>query len=184
MSIHFTCVLLCLNFIVGYIYRYVEFSFIIGGWWKAKKFEDITGNVAIEIGDSRYVSAIDNGTFRLGAPRDQGEYKKKLRLSCEIPFNKFHKYMNQYPITWNKILKAYKFKFFKHFGTLIWIIVLHVLNNKQSQKAKLSKPFSFSEKKNKWNPIIEKLFIKLFDPSGLFASFEKKKFRFKLQASS
>ncbi|XP_011442674.2 protein FRG1 homolog [Magallana gigas] len=44
-----------------------------GGWWKAKKFEDITGNVAIEIGDSRYVSAVDNGTFRLGEPRDQGD---------------------------------------------------------------------------------------------------------------
>ncbi|XP_061163705.1 protein FRG1-like isoform X1 [Saccostrea echinata] len=44
-----------------------------GGWWVAKKFEDITGNVAIEIGDSRYVSAVDNGTFRLGPARDQGD---------------------------------------------------------------------------------------------------------------
>lgn len=43
-----------------------------GGWWVAKKFEDITGNVAIEVGDSRYVSAVDNGTFKLGAARDQG----------------------------------------------------------------------------------------------------------------
>lgn len=43
-----------------------------GGWWMAKKFEDITGNVAIEITDRRYVSAVDNGTFRLGDPRDQG----------------------------------------------------------------------------------------------------------------
>ncbi|XP_048776125.1 protein FRG1 homolog [Ostrea edulis] len=44
-----------------------------GGWWVAKKFEDITGNVAIEVGDSRYVSAVDNGTFKLGAARDQGD---------------------------------------------------------------------------------------------------------------
>lgn len=65
-------------FIGGYTYS--EFSFSKGGWWKAKKFEDITGNVAIEIGDSRYVSAVDNGTFRLGEPRDQGEYKKHLKL--------------------------------------------------------------------------------------------------------
>lgn len=52
-----------------------------GGWWIAKKFEDITGNVAIEITDRRYVSAMDNGTFRLGDPRDQGNLTRIIHDS-------------------------------------------------------------------------------------------------------
>lgn len=55
-------------FIGGYIY--FEFFFLIGGWWKVKKFEDIIGNVVIEIGDSRYVFVVDNGIFRFGELRD------------------------------------------------------------------------------------------------------------------
>ena len=47
----------------------------------AKKFEDITGNVAIEITDRRYVSAVDNGTFRLGDPRDQGNLTRVIHDS-------------------------------------------------------------------------------------------------------
>ncbi|XP_076446275.1 protein FRG1-like [Babylonia areolata] len=44
-----------------------------GGWWEIKKFDDISGNVAFEIGDRTYVSALDNGLLTLGPPRSQGE---------------------------------------------------------------------------------------------------------------
>ena len=44
-----------------------------GGWWEIKKFDDITGNVAFEMGNRTYVSALDNGLLTLGPPRSQGK---------------------------------------------------------------------------------------------------------------
>ena len=46
--------------------------FFQGDWWIAKKFDDITGNTAIEMEDMRYVAAQDDGRFKLGPPRDEG----------------------------------------------------------------------------------------------------------------
>lgn len=43
-----------------------------GGWWKATKFEEITGSVAIEFGNRTYIKSLDNGTFTLGPPHDEG----------------------------------------------------------------------------------------------------------------
>ncbi|KAK7097927.1 protein FRG1-like [Littorina saxatilis] len=44
-----------------------------GGWWEIKNFDDITGNVAFEIGSSCYISSLDNGLLAVGPPRDQGD---------------------------------------------------------------------------------------------------------------
>ncbi|XP_071949607.1 protein FRG1-like [Antedon mediterranea] len=39
-----------------------------GGWWQVSQTNEITGNVAIEIGKNAYVYAMDTGMFTLGAP--------------------------------------------------------------------------------------------------------------------
>ncbi|XP_033124398.1 protein FRG1-like [Anneissia japonica] len=39
-----------------------------GGWWQTSKPEEITGTIAIEIGNNTYIYAMDNGKFTLGAP--------------------------------------------------------------------------------------------------------------------
>lgn len=44
-----------------------------GGWWPISKIEEIKGIIAIEMGKRVYVSAMDNGKFTLGAPRDKGD---------------------------------------------------------------------------------------------------------------
>lgn len=43
-----------------------------GGWWKITKVEEITGNVALQFGQS-FIKAMDNGLFTLGAPKTIGE---------------------------------------------------------------------------------------------------------------
>ena len=45
-----------------------------GGWWSAKDFDEIHGNVAIELSSMRYVHAMDNGLFCLGDSRDVGQW--------------------------------------------------------------------------------------------------------------
>lgn len=44
-----------------------------GGWWKVDKFDDITGSVAIQFGNRTYIKSLDNGTFTLGPPHDEGK---------------------------------------------------------------------------------------------------------------
>ncbi|CAF1274848.1 unnamed protein product [Adineta ricciae] len=44
-----------------------------GGWWKVKKFHEITGNVAIEFGTNSYAHSLDNGLFCVGPTRPFGE---------------------------------------------------------------------------------------------------------------
>lgn len=46
---------------------------IHGGWWEIKTFNNITGNVALEVGERTYVCALDNGLLALGPPREHGE---------------------------------------------------------------------------------------------------------------
>lgn len=41
-----------------------------GGWWRASKFEDIIGSVAIEFGKQTYIKSLDNGLFTIGAPHE------------------------------------------------------------------------------------------------------------------
>uniref|UniRef100_A0A8D0BL91 Protein FRG1 n=1 Tax=Salvator merianae TaxID=96440 RepID=A0A8D0BL91_SALMN len=48
-------------------------SFILDGWWTVSNFGEVTGTVAIEMGNGSYISALDNGLFTLGAPhKDEG----------------------------------------------------------------------------------------------------------------
>jgi protein FRG1 len=44
-----------------------------GGWWAAKEFRHISGPIAIELGDNSYIRALDDGTFTVGAPHNDGK---------------------------------------------------------------------------------------------------------------
>jgi len=44
-----------------------------GGWWSVTKFEEITGGIAIEMGEMTYIQAKDNGLFTLGETREIGQ---------------------------------------------------------------------------------------------------------------
>lgn len=44
-----------------------------GGWWTCKEVSEITGSIAIQFGDHRFVKASDDGTFILSAPHAKGE---------------------------------------------------------------------------------------------------------------
>lgn len=44
-----------------------------GGWWVTTELEQITGQVAIEIGSRSYLTALDNGLFTVGPPHREGE---------------------------------------------------------------------------------------------------------------
>ncbi|XP_063413167.1 protein FRG1-like [Mytilus trossulus] len=58
-----------------------------GGWWIAKKFDDISGNTAIEMDDMRYLAAQDNGRFKLGPPRDEGEEPDPIEILTAVKVN-------------------------------------------------------------------------------------------------
>lgn len=42
-----------------------------GGWWSTKELKHITGPIAIQI-KGCFVKAVDDGTFTLGPPHDEG----------------------------------------------------------------------------------------------------------------
>ena len=44
-----------------------------GGWWVAEKIFEVSGPVAIQMANSCYVKAMDNGKFVLGPPHGDGE---------------------------------------------------------------------------------------------------------------
>lgn len=44
-----------------------------GGWWICKEISEITGSIALQFGDHRFVKALDDGTFTLSAPHPKGE---------------------------------------------------------------------------------------------------------------
>lgn len=45
-----------------------------GGWWICKQVSEITGSIVIQFGDqSRFVKALDDGTFTLSAQHQKGE---------------------------------------------------------------------------------------------------------------
>lgn len=58
-----------------------------GGWWKATKFEDITGSVAIEYGKNSYITALDNGLFSLGAPHNDNDGPSPEEIFTAFPIN-------------------------------------------------------------------------------------------------
>jgi protein FRG1 len=44
-----------------------------GGWWKCTEVSQITGSIALQFGDHRFVKALDDGSFTLSAPHPKGE---------------------------------------------------------------------------------------------------------------
>ncbi|XP_071051275.1 protein FRG1 homolog [Onthophagus taurus] len=58
-----------------------------GNWWKATKFDDLNGAVAIEFGKHTYVRALDNGLFTLGAPHDEGDGPAPEEILTAVPIN-------------------------------------------------------------------------------------------------
>ncbi|CAH1777263.1 unnamed protein product [Owenia fusiformis] len=44
-----------------------------GGWWRVSKHKEITGSIAIELGENCYIQAQDNGLFSTGPHREIGE---------------------------------------------------------------------------------------------------------------
>lgn len=59
-----------------------------GGWWKITKTEEITGNVAIQFGESSaFVKALDNGLFTLGPPHSIGEGPSPEEILTAILIN-------------------------------------------------------------------------------------------------
>ncbi|XP_075226536.1 protein FRG1 homolog [Lycorma delicatula] len=44
-----------------------------GGWWCVSSIREMSGSVALEFGNTAYVTALDNGLFNLGPPHDEGD---------------------------------------------------------------------------------------------------------------
>ncbi|XP_031637505.1 protein FRG1 homolog [Contarinia nasturtii] len=62
-----------------------------GGWWKASKFEDIIGSVAIEFGGKQtYIKSLDNGLFTIGAPHDEGDGPSPEEIFTALAINDRH----------------------------------------------------------------------------------------------
>ncbi|CAL4139458.1 unnamed protein product, partial [Meganyctiphanes norvegica] len=79
-----------------------------GGWWRTKALHEITGSVAIQLGESpMFVRAEDNGLFIVGAPHDQASdpmVKCIMHLVVggqDIMLVKMHEENNVY--TWNMV---------------------------------------------------------------------------------
>lgn len=51
------------------------------------KFDEISGTVAIEFGNSTYVKCLDDGTFTLGAPHNDGDGPAPEEIFTAIRIN-------------------------------------------------------------------------------------------------
>lgn len=60
-----------------------------GGWWKTTKLDEITGSVAIQF-DKCYIKSLDNGTFTLGAPHDEGDGPSPEEIFTALIVNDRH----------------------------------------------------------------------------------------------
>ncbi|CAG2181658.1 unnamed protein product, partial [Oppiella nova] len=72
-----------------------------GNWFPIEKFEQITGQIAIEISPYQYVRALDNGLFILGAAHSPGEQPDPeeiitaIRCSTQIALKSgYNKYLS------------------------------------------------------------------------------------------
>lgn len=61
-----------------------------GSWWHVQDFQDACGNIAIEIGDMRYIQSLDNGLFSLGSSHEigQGPDPEEIFTAIKISENK------------------------------------------------------------------------------------------------
>lgn len=68
-----------------YLLNNKSWLLLTGGWWVCEKLQDINGPVCIEIGPQSYISALDNGLFTVGAPRDEGKQPThRHKLYCFV----------------------------------------------------------------------------------------------------
>uniref|UniRef100_A0A0B6YAB4 Protein FRG1 homolog n=1 Tax=Arion vulgaris TaxID=1028688 RepID=A0A0B6YAB4_9EUPU len=58
-----------------------------GGWWEIKKFGDITSNIAVELADHSYITALDTGGLALGKPRNEGDGPDPSEIFTAIKIN-------------------------------------------------------------------------------------------------
>ncbi|ODM95081.1 Protein FRG1 [Orchesella cincta] len=58
-----------------------------GGWWDAKKFEEMVGAVALEFRKQTYMKSLDDGSFTLGGPHDEGEGPHPEEIFTAIRIN-------------------------------------------------------------------------------------------------
>jgi len=76
-----------------------------GGWWATNDLSQINGPVAIEFGDHCYVKALDDGSFTLGAKKDEGQGPDPEEVLVAIKVNEtkvalksgFNKYLRVNP---------------------------------------------------------------------------------------
>lgn len=61
-----------------------------GGWWKTSEFGQIVGTVAIEFGKNAYIKSLDDGTFTLGAPHDDGDGPAPEEILTALQINDRH----------------------------------------------------------------------------------------------
>ena len=52
--------------------QFLAYYCMSGGWWRVKEFEDILGQICIEMNPHSYVKALDNGLFVVGPPHPEG----------------------------------------------------------------------------------------------------------------
>ena len=56
----------------------VPFSLFIiltlGGWWLIKEFNEISGNIAMEVKNACYIESLDNGLFKVAGEHSKGKY--------------------------------------------------------------------------------------------------------------
>ena len=53
-----------------------------GGWWEAESFVELSGSIAVESGNMRYIQPQDNGLFTLGESHEIGKL-----LNYPFPFD-------------------------------------------------------------------------------------------------
>jgi len=58
-----------------------------GGWWSVTEFKDITGGIAIEVGEHCYIKALDDGSFTLGAMHEEGQGPDPEEVHVAIRIN-------------------------------------------------------------------------------------------------
>jgi protein FRG1 len=57
-----------------------------GGWWAVTQFKHLTGPVAIQL-KGCYIRAVDDGTFTIGAPHDEGTGPEPEEVLLAIKVN-------------------------------------------------------------------------------------------------
>jgi len=58
-----------------------------GGWWMATKFDEMVGAVALEFRTQTYMKSLDDGSFTLGGPHDEGDGPHPEEIFTAIRIN-------------------------------------------------------------------------------------------------